>query len=164
MVLPHYMGRSKEVDIDHKNSEVCHKDIGWKDSFSSESPPEDVPLLLPPEANGPETSVMEHKLNFLNSNECHETTLYGHFEGLLFAYQEYKCGNSLPDIKTSDSAGDHDWVNTQSESILEATASELQVKDYWCETLEQGSKYALSNELAQVGPCTSCRCQVRIYH
>ncbi|XP_022870656.1 phospholipase D zeta 1-like isoform X2 [Olea europaea var. sylvestris] len=136
MVLPHYMGRSKEVDIDHKNSEVCHKDIGWKDSFSSESPPEDVPLLLPPEANGPETSVMEHKLNFLNSNECHETTLYGHFEG------------------------DHDWVNTQSESILEATASELQVKDYWCETLEQGSKYALSNELAQVGPCTSCRCQV----
>ncbi|KAL2468632.1 Phospholipase D p1 [Forsythia ovata] len=160
MVLPHYMGRTKEIDIDHKNSDVNHKDISRKDSFSSESPLEDVPLLLPPEANGPETSIVEHKSIFLKSNECHKTPINGHFEGLSFAYQEYKYGNSLPVMNTSGHAGDHEWVNIRSEALLEAAASELQVKDFWCETLEQGSKSVLSNELAQVGPHTSCHCQI----
>lgn len=41
--------------------------------------------------------------------------------------------------------GDYDWVNTRSAAILEAEASELQVKNYWCDALEQGSKYVLSN-------------------
>lgn len=61
MVIPHYMGRSREVDVENKNAEVIEN----YDSFPSESPPEDVPLLLPPEASDMEASNIDNKLNGL---------------------------------------------------------------------------------------------------
>ena len=51
MVLPHYMGRS-DTDIQNKIYRLEGRGISREDSFSSQSPPDDVPLLLPPEANG----------------------------------------------------------------------------------------------------------------
>ncbi|KAI4349929.1 hypothetical protein L6164_010470 [Bauhinia variegata] len=54
MVLPHYLGRSKEIDINRKKREEQeqenNKEISRHDSFSSESPLQDIPLLLPQEA------------------------------------------------------------------------------------------------------------------
>lgn len=61
MVLPHYMGRSKEIDINEKKDKDKRKGIGRQDSFSSESPMQDIPLLLPQEADGLDTSNGDHK-------------------------------------------------------------------------------------------------------
>ncbi|CAI8603501.1 unnamed protein product [Vicia faba] len=56
MVIPHYMGRSKEIDIDDKKDEDNKKEIDRQDSFSLQSPLQDIPLLLPQEADGAVTS------------------------------------------------------------------------------------------------------------
>jgi len=56
MVIPHYMGRSREIDIEEKKDEDTRKEIVRQDSFSSESPMQDIPLLLPQEADGIVTS------------------------------------------------------------------------------------------------------------
>lgn len=59
MVLPHYLGRSKEIDIERKISDLNPEEINRKDSFSSQTPPDDIPLLLPREANDPDSSTTE---------------------------------------------------------------------------------------------------------
>ena len=50
MVIPHYMGRSKEIEFESKNVEDNNKGIKRQDSFSSRSSLQDIPLLLPQEA------------------------------------------------------------------------------------------------------------------
>lgn len=71
MVLPHYMGRSIDTNIQNKSYRLEGRGIGREDSFSSLSPPEDVPLLLPPEANGicyAEAKPTESLGDLLNGN------------------------------------------------------------------------------------------------
>ncbi|XP_031103467.1 phospholipase D zeta 1-like isoform X1 [Ipomoea triloba] len=63
MVIPHYLGRSQEVDIESKNAEVDAKDLNGQDLFASGSPPEDIPLLLPQEASGMEASNLNNTLD-----------------------------------------------------------------------------------------------------
>ncbi|XP_022719474.1 phospholipase D zeta 2 isoform X2 [Durio zibethinus] len=64
MVLPHYMG-NREINIESKG-EVNQKDLSRQDSFSSRSPFEDIPLLLPQESDGL-VSNGDQKLNSLFS-------------------------------------------------------------------------------------------------
>lgn len=68
MVIPHYMGRSKNIDIECKNPEENQKSLNRQDSISSLSPLEDIPLLLPQEADGLVTSNVDEKLNCLHMN------------------------------------------------------------------------------------------------
>ncbi|OIT24712.1 PREDICTED: phospholipase D zeta 1-like [Nicotiana attenuata] len=51
MVLPHYMGRSRDVEAETKTAELNPEDLNGQDPFPSGSPPEDIPLLLPQEAD-----------------------------------------------------------------------------------------------------------------
>lgn len=51
MVLPHYMGRSRQVEAETKTAELKPEDLNGQDPFPSGSPPEDLPLLLPQEAD-----------------------------------------------------------------------------------------------------------------
>ncbi|KAM3378038.1 phospholipase D zeta 1 isoform X3 [Capsicum galapagoense] len=63
MVLPHYMGRSREVEVESKTAELISKDLKGQDPFPSGSPPEDIPLLLPQEADcDEEVSFADEKL------------------------------------------------------------------------------------------------------
>lgn len=71
MVIPHYMGRSSEIDIRNKATPLNENYFGRQDSFSSQSPLEDVPLLLPQEANGLNFSSLDDKLNDSDCNECY---------------------------------------------------------------------------------------------
>ncbi|KAL7252141.1 hypothetical protein ACSBR1_013899 [Camellia fascicularis] len=58
MVIPHYMGGSEEMEVQtHVGND--HKDIRMQDSFSSWSSFQDVPLLLPREADGLDTPTHE---------------------------------------------------------------------------------------------------------
>ncbi|KAK4378885.1 hypothetical protein RND71_000747 [Anisodus tanguticus] len=66
MVLPHYMGRNREVEIESKTAEPNSKDLNGQDPFPSGSPPEDIPLLLPQEADcDEEVSSADEKLTGL---------------------------------------------------------------------------------------------------
>ncbi|CAH9073877.1 unnamed protein product [Cuscuta epithymum] len=56
MVIPHYLGRSQKIDVEIKNDQASVEDLNRPDAFRSESPPEGIPLLLPPETNSRETS------------------------------------------------------------------------------------------------------------
>ncbi|CAN4111032.1 unnamed protein product [Withania somnifera] len=51
MVLPHYMGKSREVEVQSNTAEMLSKYLNGQDPFPSGSPPEDIPLLLPQEAD-----------------------------------------------------------------------------------------------------------------
>lgn len=69
MVLPHYMGRSREIEVESKTSELNSKDLNGQDPFPSGSPPEDIPLLLPQEADcDEEVSCTDEKLTGLVSS------------------------------------------------------------------------------------------------
>ncbi|XP_069144851.1 phospholipase D zeta 1 isoform X1 [Solanum lycopersicum] len=61
MVLPHYMGRSREIEVESKTTELQWKDLNGQDAFPSGSPPEDIPLLLPQEADCDEVSCADEK-------------------------------------------------------------------------------------------------------
>lgn len=68
MVIPHYLGRSQEVDIEIKNAEVNAKDLNGQELSASGSPPEDIPLLLPQEANGMIAPNLNNTLGRMYSN------------------------------------------------------------------------------------------------
>lgn len=63
MVIPHYMGISREIDDESKNDGNIRKHIKKQESFSSLSSCQDIPLLMPQEADGLDASEGEVKLN-----------------------------------------------------------------------------------------------------
>ncbi|KAL0387383.1 UNVERIFIED_CONTAM: Phospholipase D zeta 1 [Sesamum radiatum] len=159
MVLPHYMGRSSSIDIERKTSEVNTEEIGRKDFFSPQTPPEDIPLLLPHEADGPDSTIMENKSNGLNSNDHFPAELSDRFTVSSFSYQDSGCPTS-GDTRSGFSDDDYS-SDPQSAMVMGAVSeSDLQVKDYWWETQEQTFEVMSTNGVTQVGPRSSCHCQV----
>ncbi|EPS61308.1 hypothetical protein M569_13489, partial [Genlisea aurea] len=69
MVLPHYLGRSEAMNIEKEISERNSNEISLKTPFSPGSPPEDIPLLLPYDANDPDVSILENKSSSFTSAE-----------------------------------------------------------------------------------------------
>ncbi|KAK2456651.1 phospholipase D P1 [Trifolium repens] len=137
MVIPHYMGRSKEVDIDNKKDEDDKKEIERQDSFSSQSPLQDIPLLLPQEADGAVTSSEDDR----NSSES-SPLLSQNLDGETLVSDNQKKG--LQDEAVA--------FNLEDKCIVDAV-------DDWWETPE-GTNEATSLEYGQVGPRTTCHCQV----
>ncbi|VFR01732.1 unnamed protein product [Cuscuta campestris] len=60
MVIPHYLGRSQEIDVEIKNAHASAEDLYRLGVFRSESPPESIPLLLPQEANSRQASNLNN--------------------------------------------------------------------------------------------------------
>ncbi|KAK6143935.1 hypothetical protein DH2020_024283 [Rehmannia glutinosa] len=123
--------------------------------FHRKTPPDDIPLLLPHEANGPDSSIMYNKSNGLNSSEHYPAEMSGHFTGSSLAYHESNqdTGNNFFD--------NHDTANLQSATQVEAVSeSDLQVEDYWWESQEQTFQVISDDEVTEVGPRSLCHCQV----
>ncbi|GAU29391.1 hypothetical protein TSUD_31980 [Trifolium subterraneum] len=138
MVIPHYMGRSKEFDIDDKKDEDDKKEIERQDSFSSQSPLQDIPLLLPQEADGAVTSSEDDR-NSSESSPLLSQNLNG--ETLVSEHQK----KELQDEAVA--------FNLEDQCIVDAV-------DDWWETPEGTNDDATTLEYGQVGPRTSCHCQV----
>lgn len=135
MVLPHYMG-SRNIDIKHKNSEENLKGIKREDSFTS--PVQDIPLLLPQEADGLAASNVDSKLNGpdMNQNLLDQPK----FEAL------------VPD---SQSADDLDSMHLQSEMDSDVVAHySMNMSDEGLESPNEGDHDDC------VGPRTACCAQV----
>ena len=138
MVLPHYMG-SRNIDIKHKNPEENLKGIKREDSFTS--PVQDIPLLLPQEADGLAASTVDSKLYGLDMNQ-----------NLL---DQPKFEPLVPDSQTNGSVYDLDSVHLQSEMDSDVVAHySMNISD---EGLESPNE---RNHDDCVGPRTACYVQV----
>lgn len=137
MVIPHYMGRSKEVDIDDKKDEDNKNEIDRLESLSSQSPLQDIPLLLPQEADGAVTPNGDHR----NSSES-SPLLSQNLEGETLVSDNQKKGFQDEVVP----------FNFEPQCTVDAV-------DGWWETLE-GTNDANNLKYGQVGPRTTCHCQV----
>ncbi|KAK6911613.1 Phospholipase D/Transphosphatidylase [Dillenia turbinata] len=158
MVLPHYMGRSSEKDTESKSPERNQNDINRLDSFSSRSPTEDIPLLLPQEANAPDASNIDQKLNFMemNCDILHQPMNHDINQASIL---KSKVGPFISD--SQEEMDDYDSMAPESETNSgELLQSDVQSSDEWWETQERGHLVDSTDETGQVGPRTPCRCQI----
>lgn len=109
MVLPHYMGQSRNIDIESRGNEVKHEDIGTDESFSF--PSESIPLLLPQEADQVESGSVDSNLNGF---QC---TGIDHIE---IDSKDHTCNMIMEDGEFPNS---DDWLNVQELSGQVASAN-----------------------------------------
>ncbi|GAV64170.1 PLDc domain-containing protein/PLDc_2 domain-containing protein [Cephalotus follicularis] len=150
MVIPHYLGRSKEMEVESKNVEVHSKDIKRQDSFSSRSSLQDIPLLLPQEAEGLDGVS---KSNGLDS---------GLDRSLSFTFRKSKTEPIITDTPMKGFVDDLDALDVHpkmSSDVRPQPGAKTSDPDWW-ETQERGDLDGFANESGQVGPRTSCRCQI----
>lgn len=147
MVLPHYLG-SREIDIESKSLDKNHKDLTRQDSFSWQSPLEDIPLLLPQEGDKIViSSTMDHKLNGLHSNQNDKS--FEIIERCILSSQKYKVEAFSPDMQI---------VGIPDDLVVLELCSK--VSDEWGEIPEEGNQDIFVGENEPIGPRIACHCQV----
>eukprot|EP00257_Ricinus_communis_P015464 XP_015573381.1 phospholipase D zeta 1 isoform X2 [Ricinus communis] len=153
MVIPHYRGSSKDLEVETKNGEDDSKGIKREDSFSSRSSLQDIPLLLPQEAEGTDGSGRGPKLNGLDSTPGRSRS---------YAFRKSKFEAVVPDTPMKGFVDDHNILDLHvkiSPDILPQSGTKTSHLEWW-ETQERGDQVGFGDETGQVGPRTSCRCQV----
>lgn len=160
MVLPHYMGRSKEIDIKDKDSGDNQKGISRQDSFSSQSPLQDIPLLLPQEADGLAASNGHSKLNSLHINHNLLDQPTEVCESFAFSFQKPEIEDSVLDTQPNGFADELDFMDLQIEEDSVALAQcGTKALDKCIETPKEGAHDAVADDC--VGPRSACGIQVR---
>ncbi|KAF7817946.1 Phospholipase D zeta 1 [Senna tora] len=144
MVIPHYLGRSKDIDnIDERNEEDNTEETDSESSTSLQSPrQQDIPLLLPQEAGGKDLKLI---VNNMNDNPIDQTIF---------------CENQKPSDDTSESDDQTKGFLDEFDPFNSETQSAINATDDWWETPEEGYCNATAIEYGEVGPCTTCRCQI----
>ena len=152
MVIPHYMGQNREMEVERKGIKDDVKGIKRQDSFSSRSSLQDIPLLLLQEAEGPDDSDVGPKLNGLDSTPG---------RSLPHAFWKSKIELVVPDMPMKsfvDNNGSDLHVKMSPDLSAQpgTKASDLE----WWETQERVDQVGSADESGQVGPRVSCHCQV----
>ncbi|KAH8494935.1 hypothetical protein H0E87_018202 [Populus deltoides] len=153
MVIPHYRGQNKEKEVERKDIEDNVKGITRQDSFSSSSSLQDIPLLLPQEADGPDGSGVGPKRNGLESTPGRS---HPH------AFRKSKIESIVPDMPMTSFVDDHDSLNLHVKMSPDLAAepgtktSDLE----WWESPERVDQIGSVDESGQVGSRVSCHCQV----
>lgn len=131
------------------------KDVHRQDSFSSQSPELDVPLLLPQDSDIADASKSN---NILGKDQSVADYANKGGRGLSFTDSKVdsvaQCTTDVivdPVVSTEVESD-----NTFDQMSLLHTQSSV---DWW-ETQERGDRIDFCNEPSQVGPRTSCNCQV----
>ncbi|XP_042018601.1 phospholipase D zeta 1-like isoform X2 [Salvia splendens] len=158
MVIPHYMGKSTEIEIENEDDYSNNKQIKRNDSFSSSY--QDVPLLMPQEATGLDDVKVEPKLNGFNS----QNNLNGQTSKSAktsFCFRKSKVEPLIPDMPMRGFVDDLDSLDFQREfpSHVKKSGTEGSEMEWW-EAQERGDQVVSSDEIGQVGPRVSCRCQI----
>ncbi|KAE8675417.1 Phospholipase D p2 [Hibiscus syriacus] len=135
MVLPHYMG-NREIEIE-SNGDVNRRKLGRQDSFSSPSPYDDMPLLLPQESDGLLVSHGDRKLNDSESDSLgSDTQIKGTADDL-------HCVDPRKVLETN-----------------ETPLSDTYVPEEWGETTVTDDNNDSVGEYGEIGPRIVCHCQV----
>lgn len=161
MVIPHYMGRSSDIGIERKNIEDSNKILQRQDSFSSRSSLQDIPLLLPQEPGNTDTPPSgSPKSNGLNSNghiADHPSRI---IRNQPFSFRKSKTEAVVADMPMKGFVDDFEMEIHQKVPSNGGKALDLE----WWETQERGDQMVSADENGQVGPRTSCRCQVGCHY
>ncbi|KAK9291478.1 hypothetical protein L1049_019426 [Liquidambar formosana] len=161
MVIPHYMGRNREINLEIKNAVENQKHANKRDFFSSESPLQDIPLLLPHEADGLGASNGDQKLSVphMNHNILNQPSRVN--QNLSVSSRKSKVEPLARDMQMNGFVDDVDFMDLQSETNSGLLAQPaMEILDEWWETQEHGYKLVSADETGQVGPRTPCHCQV----
>ncbi|XP_068333379.1 phospholipase D zeta 1-like isoform X1 [Pyrus communis] len=159
MVIPHYMGRSQEVEIESKNASN-HKEHKRTDSFSSISSCQDIPLLIPQEADGLDSPNEHTQLNGSDSPHDLLDQPSRISNNLAFPFRKLKIAPVGPDTPMRGFVDDLDSLSRHGKMASDGVAQSGMKDPEWWETQERGNKGGFTDESGQVGPCCSCRCQV----
>ncbi|KAJ6722134.1 PHOSPHOLIPASE [Salix viminalis] len=127
--------------------------IERQDSFSSSSSLQDIPLLFPQEADGPDGSGLGPKISRLDSTPGRS---HPH------AFRKSKSEPVVPDMPMTSFVDDHDSLNLHVK-VSPNLAAQPGTKTYdleWWETQERVDQNGSVDESGQVGPRVSCHCQV----
>ncbi|WCJ26915.1 phospholipase D P1 [Euphorbia peplus] len=151
MVLPHYLGRSREIDIENKNAEENETSSDERQGSFSPSPLQDVPLLLPQDPDAILTNGIDHKSAYGCKNDSHLDKPNGISGSSTVSFQKETAEALFPDASIKDCVDELDFLDLQSNS---------QMSDSWSETSCEDGHDVSAGECSQVGPRTACRCQV----
>ncbi|CAK9145612.1 unnamed protein product [Ilex paraguariensis] len=157
MVIPHYMGVSEEMEVEYKNGGDYYKDLKRQDSFSGRSSFQDIPLLMPQEAEGMDASYGEPRLNGMDMphDYSHQPSKASRSP---FSFRKPKIEPVTADMPLKGFVDDHgtsDFMRgLPSEPGMKSSGKE------WWETQERGDLVVSADETGQVGPCVPCHCQI----
>jgi len=165
MVIPHYLGRSREIQIENGNIDN-QRVLKREDSFSSSSQDQDIPLLLPQDSDGLDAHEGDQKLNGVISSSHYLDKPRRISSSLPFSFRKAKVVALGADTPMKGFVDDQDSEHDREKTSLDRVAhSDLQNTDpEWWETQERGDQGGFPEESGQVGPLASCRCQVRCSH
>ncbi|KAI3494535.1 hypothetical protein L1887_40667 [Cichorium endivia] len=156
MVIPHYMGNNKELEDENSNSNLLepHKPTTNQDDSSSSASSEDIPLLIPQEADGLEASSNTQPNG---SKDYHNQRTRSSRSS--FSFRKPKHETPVPDMQLRDFVDERASLNEKEFADVAPPRQRMNDKEWW-ETQERGSLVVSADETGQVGPCVSCRCQV----
>ncbi|GMH13136.1 hypothetical protein Nepgr_014977 [Nepenthes gracilis] len=152
-VIPHYMGISQAT----KNS--INKLDQERDCFYSPSPSQDIPLLLPLDSQEVDASNVHNELDGHWKN-------HGHLEQPTRNSDSLFCCRSkveplMHDMHMEVLVDDPEYPHLQTENTFnQMTDSYVERSVEWWETQERCQQDFSMVETSQVGPRTSCHCQV----
>ncbi|XP_024993436.1 phospholipase D zeta 1-like [Cynara cardunculus var. scolymus] len=162
MVIPHYMGTSREQE--DGNTEVLDvtKAINRQDSYCSLSSFQDIPLLIPQEADGLDASS-GHTSQQNGLGKAHN--VHGQQSRMprtRFYFRKSKSeplGSDMPMRGFVDEQDTSTFKQARSAGTVVHPAIKSSDREWW-ETQERGNLVVSADETGQVGPRAICRCQI----
>ncbi|EPS62209.1 hypothetical protein M569_12584, partial [Genlisea aurea] len=149
MVIPHYMGIDSESELGDNNINGYTRGIKRNDSFSTRSSFQDIPLLMPQEADGQVSESGDFKLNGLYISNDHPS----------WGFPKSSNSESSPqDMPMRGFVDDADSLKFSAQ-FLQQRGLQFSGKEWW-EAQERGDQVVTADEMRQVGPRVLCHCQV----
>ncbi|KAG7013656.1 Phospholipase D zeta 1 [Cucurbita argyrosperma subsp. argyrosperma] len=161
MVIPHYLWNSRELEVEKKSFDNS-RGTTIQDSFSRGSSFQDIPLLLPQEADGPDAENEGPKLNGLVPVGSPLDQPSKISSSLPFSFRKIKVEPIGSDMPLKGFVDDLDHLDSHGKSSGDGkTHHHVKSSEFeWWEKQDREHHGGFTDESGQVGPCASCRCQV----
>jgi phospholipase D1/2 len=160
MVIPHYMGPSKEINGEAESKQIHGTDakVNRLNSLPTPASCQDIPLLLPHEPD--HQALPNGDINNGLSDHSNKTSWNQQSPSNLKVKQD--C--SLQDLQMK---GFVDNLGSPEVSSVVCYANSksnlLHMDKEWWETQERGDQVASVLDVGEVGPQAACRCQVCLF-
>ncbi|CAH9109126.1 unnamed protein product [Cuscuta europaea] len=158
MVIPHYMAIGTETHTSNTDV-ISASSIKRHDSFSSQSSCQDIPLLMPQEADEMDIRGEPKSYAFTPGYDFHDQP--NGSASISFPFRKAKAEPFLPGMPMKafvDEVNVTDLHRKPSSGLMRP-GTRASDKEWW-ETQERSSQVVPSDETGQVGPCALCRCQI----
>ncbi|KAL6146533.1 hypothetical protein ACLB2K_057211 [Fragaria x ananassa] len=158
MVIPHYMGKSREIDIEKSKVEENQNGIQRENSYSSLSPLQNIPLLLPQEADCLDPPGVDQKLSAQHTHRYPVNPPNGISGSVFFSSMNPKVEALKPDTQMMDDLYSMDLESgTNINSVVQ---SGLTTTNELSESSEETDHAVATDDGGQTGPRAACKCQV----